>query len=60
MKTETCKYDATCQFDHPPPAEVVAKAVAMAVTTEDNVEEEDKMGSGNVVGAKATDENLKV
>jgi hypothetical protein len=32
----------------------------MAVTTEDNVEEEDKMGSGNVVGAKATDENLEV
>jgi hypothetical protein len=32
----------------------------MAVATEDNLEEEGKMGSGNVVGAKVTDENLKV
>jgi len=60
MKTGTCKYGATCKFDHPPPGEAVAKAVAMVVTTEDNLEDEDKMGSGNIVGAKATDENLKV
>jgi hypothetical protein len=56
MKTGTCKYDSTCKFDHPPPAEVVA----MAVTTEDNVEEEDNMGSGNVFGAKDTDQKLEV
>ncbi|CAN8259595.1 unnamed protein product [Cochlearia groenlandica] len=25
MKTGTCKYGATCKFDHPPPGEVMAK-----------------------------------
>lgn len=24
MKTGTCKYGATCKFDHPPPGEVMA------------------------------------
>lgn len=24
MKTGTCKYGATCRFDHPPPGEVMA------------------------------------
>lgn len=24
MKTATCKYGATCKFDHPPPGELVA------------------------------------
>lgn len=28
MKTGTCKYGATCRFDHPPPAEVMAMATA--------------------------------
>ncbi|KAK4796912.1 hypothetical protein SAY86_029238 [Trapa natans] len=28
MKTGTCKYGATCKFDHPPPGEVIANAVA--------------------------------
>lgn len=26
MKTGTCKYGATCKFDHPPPGEVMALA----------------------------------
>lgn len=59
MKTGTCKYAATCKFDHPPPGEAVAKAVAMAATTEDIPEDNNKMDSGNVA-AKATDENNKV
>ncbi|CAN6444579.1 unnamed protein product [Victoria cruziana] len=28
MKTGTCKFGVTCRFDHPPPGEAVAKAVA--------------------------------
>lgn len=58
MKTGTCKYGATCKYDHPPPGEAVAKAVAMAATSEDISADYDKIGSGNV-GAKATDENIK-
>lgn len=27
MKTGTCKYGATCKFDHPPPGEAMAIAV---------------------------------
>jgi hypothetical protein len=27
MKTGTCKYGATCKFDHPPPGEVMALAI---------------------------------
>lgn len=30
MKTGTCKYGITCKFDHPPPSEVIAKAVEAA------------------------------
>lgn len=26
MKTATCKFGATCKFDHPPPGELVAMA----------------------------------
>jgi len=58
MKTGTCKYGATCKYDHPPPGEAVAKAVAMAATTEDISADYDKIDSGNV-GANATDENIK-
>ena len=46
MKTGTCKYAATCKFDHPPPEEVVAKDVAMDATTEDTPEDNNKMDSG--------------
>lgn len=59
MKTGTCKYAATCKFDHPPPGEAVAKAVAMAATTEDIPEDNNKMDSG-IAAAKATDENPQV
>lgn len=30
LKTGTCKYGATCKFDHPPPGEVVALAASQA------------------------------
>lgn len=30
MKTGACKYGATCKFDHPPPGEVMAAAMATA------------------------------
>ncbi|CAF2101900.1 hypothetical protein BRARA_E02837 [Brassica rapa] len=30
MKTGTCKYGATCKFDHPPPGEVMAKTASEA------------------------------
>lgn len=30
MKTGTCKYGATCKFDHPPPGEVMAKTTSEA------------------------------
>lgn len=26
LKTGTCKFGATCKFDHPPPGEVMEKA----------------------------------
>ncbi|KAJ6357420.1 hypothetical protein OIU78_005306 [Salix suchowensis] len=29
MKTGTCKYGATCKFDHPPPGEVMAIATSL-------------------------------
>ena len=45
MKTRTCKYAVTCKFDHPPPGEDVAKVVAMAATTEDIPEDDNKMDS---------------
>ena len=30
LKTGTCKYGASCRFDHPPPGEVVAMAASQA------------------------------
>ncbi|XP_058095367.1 zinc finger CCCH domain-containing protein 8-like [Magnolia sinica] len=32
MKTGTCKYGATCRFDHPPPGEVIAMAAAQGMS----------------------------
>ncbi|KAM7492867.1 hypothetical protein LguiA_035788 [Lonicera macranthoides] len=32
MKTGTCKYGATCKFDHPPPGEVMAMATPTATS----------------------------
>ena len=46
MKNGTCKYAATCKFDHQPPGEVVSKVVAMDATTEDIPEDNNKMDSG--------------
>lgn len=58
MKFGTCKYGATCKFDHPPPREDVAKAITMAATTKDTSADYDKIDTGNV-GTKATNENIK-
>ncbi|KAI8557339.1 hypothetical protein RHMOL_Rhmol04G0003000 [Rhododendron molle] len=33
MKTGTCKYGATCKFDHPPPGEVMAMATSQVTST---------------------------
>ncbi|KAK3025115.1 hypothetical protein RJ639_044355 [Escallonia herrerae] len=33
MKTGTCKYGATCKFDHPPPGEVMAMAATQGIST---------------------------
>ncbi|XP_028079961.1 zinc finger CCCH domain-containing protein 37 isoform X1 [Camellia sinensis] len=33
MKTGTCKYGATCRFDHPPPGEVMALATSQETST---------------------------
>ncbi|GAV64882.1 zf-CCCH domain-containing protein [Cephalotus follicularis] len=33
MKTGTCKYGATCKFDHPPPGEVMANAASQGTST---------------------------
>ncbi|KAL2495674.1 Zinc finger CCCH domain-containing protein 37 [Forsythia ovata] len=32
MKTGTCKYGATCKFDHPPPGEVMAMATSQGAS----------------------------
>lgn len=40
MKTGTCKFGATCKFDHPPPGEAIAMAT----------------GSGTGTGAPATED----
>ena len=44
MKTGTCGYGATCKFDHPPPGEVMASAVAGKETSESGVEDDKKGG----------------
>ncbi|KAA8523381.1 hypothetical protein F0562_009804 [Nyssa sinensis] len=33
LKTGTCKYGATCKFDHPPPGEVMAIATLQGTST---------------------------
>ncbi|KAI3456631.1 hypothetical protein Pfo_013294 [Paulownia fortunei] len=33
MKTGTCKYGATCKFDHPPPGEVMAMATSQVASS---------------------------
>lgn len=33
MKTGTCKYGATCKFDHPPPGEAMAMATSQGTST---------------------------
>jgi hypothetical protein len=30
MKTGACKFGPTCKYDHPPPQEIIAKAVEAA------------------------------
>lgn len=44
MKTGTCGYGATCKFDHPPPGEVMASAVAGKETSASGVEDDKKGG----------------
>ncbi|KAG8657538.1 zinc finger CCCH domain-containing protein 37 isoform X2 [Manihot esculenta] len=38
MKTGTCKYGATCKFDHPPPGEVMAIAASQGTSTSTGVD----------------------
>lgn len=33
MKTGTCKYGATCRFDHPPPGEVMATSASQGTSS---------------------------
>lgn len=33
MKTGTCKYGATCKFDHPPPGEVMVILTSEGAST---------------------------
>uniref|UniRef100_A0A2P2ILN5 Uncharacterized protein MANES_03G076000 n=1 Tax=Rhizophora mucronata TaxID=61149 RepID=A0A2P2ILN5_RHIMU len=39
MKTGTCRYGATCKFDHPPPAEVMAIAASQGTPTSAGVQD---------------------
>ncbi|KAK4484962.1 hypothetical protein RD792_007568 [Penstemon davidsonii] len=41
MKTGTCKYGATCKFDHPPPGEVMAMGTLEGVPSTAVVEEKE-------------------
>ncbi|GAB4836728.1 Zinc finger CCCH domain-containing protein [Ancistrocladus abbreviatus] len=56
MKTGICKYGVNCKFDHPPPGEVMAMAVAQGTST--SVEVGDKEGGEKEDGNKveATEE----
>eukprot|EP00252_Welwitschia_mirabilis_P001144 TRINITY_DN11074_c1_g4_i2.p1 TRINITY_DN11074_c1_g4~~TRINITY_DN11074_c1_g4_i2.p1 ORF type:complete len:274 (-),score=68.06 TRINITY_DN11074_c1_g4_i2:278-1099(-) len=46
IKTGTCKFGVNCKFDHPPPGELVAAAIAKANATKQDAED-------NVVSTKA-------
>ncbi|PIN20049.1 CCCH-type Zn-finger protein [Handroanthus impetiginosus] len=46
MKTGTCKYGATCKFDHPPPGEVMAMATSQGPSAP-GVGEEKNYGEDN-------------
>lgn len=40
MKTGTCRFGQICRFDHPPPGEVMAKAVGVQGSSgEENTDE---------------------
>lgn len=41
MKTGTCKFGATCKFDHPPPGEVMAMAASQGTSTTMGGDEEE-------------------
>ncbi|KAL3643213.1 RNA-binding, Nab2-type zinc finger [Castilleja foliolosa] len=41
MKTGTCKFAATCKFDHPPPGEVMAAATSSQAVVEEGKENGD-------------------
>ncbi|CAA0815469.1 Zinc finger CCCH domain-containing protein 37 [Striga hermonthica] len=45
MKTGTCKFGATCKFDHPPPGEVLTSATSQGVSSS-TVGEEKENGAG--------------
>ncbi|GER33845.1 zinc finger CCCH domain-containing protein 37 [Striga asiatica] len=45
MKTGTCKFGATCKFDHPPPGEVLTSATSQGVSST-AVGEEKENGAG--------------
>ncbi|KAL3627177.1 zinc finger CCCH domain-containing protein [Castilleja foliolosa] len=44
MKTGTCKFGATCKFDHPPPGEVMAAATSLQTSSPAAAGEEEKEG----------------
>ncbi|GFQ07083.1 zinc finger CCCH domain-containing protein 37 [Phtheirospermum japonicum] len=46
MKTGTCKFGATCKFDHPPPGEVMAASTSQG-TSSPAVGEEEEEGKEN-------------
>lgn len=49
MKTGTCKYGATCKFDHPPPGEVMGIATAQGTSTTVGGEEKGEMEEAETV-----------
>ncbi|KAL5061830.1 hypothetical protein RYX36_023567 [Vicia faba] len=48
LKTGTCKFGATCKFDHPPPGEVMEMAKSQGTSTTNGEEEETNV---NVAGS---------
>lgn len=40
LKTGTCKFGATCKFDHPPPGEVMEMAKSQGTSTTNGEEAE--------------------
>lgn len=51
MKTGTCKFGATCKFDHPPPGEVMEMAKSQGTSATNGGEEKGhEKASGSAQG----------